>query len=722
MALEDIEMSEVIEAYMENLDYNHLYFTEADSDAFLARFAPPMTRYLRSGNLHPAFQIFSLFQARVLERVEWIDQYLKEDFRFDEGLVYNIDREDASWVKNEADLDELWRSRIQFELLNEVIAKMSPPEVSEEELVEIDTPAEGTEIEDAGQVEEITEVEVVEVEDKAAEPMNFEDALAEAKELVAKRYDRLNTEMSRFEPSEVQEIFLTTLANTYDPHSVFLSADSLEDLSIAIENSLVGIGAVLSDEDGYCTVRELIPGGPAKMSHKIDVNDQILGVAQGKDGEYVDVVDMKLRKIVKMIRGAKGSVVRLKIRPGEAADPSVRKEVVLVREEVQLTANLARARLYQIPEGDRTVSIGVIDLPSFYGSESRDHPNSSDDVAELIGKMKLQGVEGMILDLRSNGGGLLSEAVELAGLFIPEGPVVQVKTVQGNLLHHDDRDPSVVWDGPLIVLVSKFTASASEIVAGALQNYGRAIVVGDESTHGKGTVQGIFRMTPPLFYTLSSVGSDVGATKVTVQKYYLPNGDSTQLEGVKSDVVIPSMNDLLSVGEADLDHSMEWDTITPVTFGIEPDEEVKLAMVDNALIDSLRSQSEDRMNSLEEFTYLQETIDFFQQRKDDTLISLDLDERRRKQEEDRAVRSSFKERREQLGEFAYTFDPIILETESIAEEDDEVSAAEAEEKEDNDQLDIVLREGIRIMADWLSLIPEKKSTSPGQVDLANIES
>ena len=266
------------------------------------------------------------------------------------------------------------------------------------------------------------------------------------------------------------------------------------------------------------------------------------------------------------------------------------------------------------------------------------------------------------------------------------------------------------------------SASASEIVAGALQNYGRAIVVGDESTHGKGTVQGIFRMTPPLFYTLSSVGSDVGATKVTVQKYYLPNGDSTQLEGVKSDVVIPSMNDLLSVGEADLDHSMEWDTITPVTFGIEPDEEVKLAMVDNALIDSLRSQSEDRMNSLEEFTYLQETIDFFQQRKDDTLISLDLDERRRKQEEDRAVRSSFKERREQLGEFAYTFDPIILETESIAEEDDEVSAAEAEEKEDNDQLDIVLREGIRIMADWLSLIPEKKSTSPGQVDLANIES
>ncbi|MGE9289688.1 MAG: carboxy terminal-processing peptidase, partial [Puniceicoccales bacterium] len=531
-------------------------------------------------------------------------------------------------------------------------------------------------------------------------------------------YDRLETEMERFESAEVQEIFLTTLANTYDPHSIFLSADSLEDLSIAIENSLVGIGAVLSDDDGYCTVRELIPGGPARLSDEIDVNDQILGVAQGKDGEYVDVVDMKLRKIVKMIRGEQGSVVRLKIRPGDAADPSVRKEVVLVRDEVQLTANLARARLYQIPAEDRTVSIGVIDLPSFYGSDLPDHPNSSDDVAELIEKMKGHGVEGIILDLRDNGGGLLSEAVELAGLFIPKGPVVQVKTVQGQLLHHDDRDPRVEWNGPLMVLVSKFTASASEIVAGALQNYGRAIVVGDESTHGKGTVQGIFRMTPPLFYSLSSSGSDVGATKVTVQKYYLPNGSSTQLEGVKSDVVIPSMNSLVSISEAELDHSMEWDTITPVSFGIEKDEALNLdlVLVDDSLIESLREQSESRMEELEEFSYLEETIDFFKMRKEEKVISLDLVERQKQQDADRTVRTAFKERREQLSESDYDFEAIVLDTESVAEEGEDL-----DESEDTDvPFDIVLREGIRIMADWLSLIPADNAEGT-EADLAKVD-
>ncbi|MBC2601954.1 carboxy terminal-processing peptidase [Puniceicoccus vermicola] len=704
MALEDIDMSDVIDSYMEDLDYNHLYFTAADEKAFRSRFAPPMARYLRSGNLHPAFQIFSVFQENALERVAWVREYLENDFKFDEELEYQADRQEVTWAENEAELDELWKRRIQFELLNEVIAKMSPPD-----------PEQDLEIGLEGMTEPDGEIAAIEEEIEPEEPLSFDDALVEAKEVVSKRYDRLETEMERFESAEVQEIFLTTLANSYDPHSIFLSSDSLEDLSIAIENSLVGIGAVLADEDGYCTVRELIPGGPARLSEQIDVNDQILAVAQGKKGEYVDVVDMKLRKIVKMIRGEKESIVRLKIRPAEAADPSARKEVVLVRDEVQLTANLARARLYQIPMDDRTVSIGVIDLPSFYGSDLPDHPNSSDDVAELISKMKTHGVEGMILDLRNNGGGLLSEAVELAGLFIPTGPVVQVKTVQGDLLHHDDRDPSVAWNGPLMVLVSKFTASASEIVAGALQNYGRAIVVGDESTHGKGTVQGIFRMTPPLFYSLSASRSDVGATKVTVQKYYLPNGESTQLEGVKSDVVIPSMNSLISIGEADLDHSMEWDTITPVSFGIEKDDAMDLVLVDDSLIESLREQSQSRMDSLEEFSYLDETIEFFKKRKDEKLISLNLVERQKQQDSDRTVRTAFRERRDELSASKYSYEPILLDTEEIAEE-----GVDEDENDSDSSFDIVLREGIRIMADWLSEIPEPQS-SQAKNDLAKVD-
>jgi len=700
MALEDINMGEVIESYMENLDYNHLYFTEKDKLGFLSRFAPPMTRYLRSGNIHPAFQIFSVFRESTLDRVGWVRDYLENDFSFDSGLFYEGDREEVEWAATETELDELWEKRIQYELLNEIIALMSP---AEEEDSAMDSAAVG-----AGLGIEVPEDSF---EEATEQPLEFDEALAEAKEVVSKRYDRLETAMKRFESSEVQEIFLTTLANIYDPHSLFLSADSLEDLSIAIENSLVGIGAVLSEDDGYCTIRELISGGPARMSGEISVNDQIVGVAQGEDGEFVDVVDMKLRKIVKMIRGEQGTIVRLKIRPGEAADPSVRRVVVLVRDEVQLTANLAKARLYQIPLEERTVSIGVINLPSFYGGEGAEDSNSSDDVAELIGKLESEGVEGLILDLRSNGGGLLSEAVELAGLFIPEGPVVQVKTVDGRLMHHDDLDPDVAWTGPLMVLVSRFTASASEIVAGALQNYERAIVVGDESTHGKGTVQGIFRMNPPLFYSLSGGGGDAGATKVTVQKYYLPNGESTQLEGVKSDLVIPSMNELISIGEAEMEHSMAWDTITPVTFGIERNEalEMELDLVDDALIDSLRTQSEDRLDTLEEFSYLLESLDFFRERREEKLISLDLDRRKERQESDRLVRNSFRERRETLEELNYDFEEVLLEKEAAAEAADPIVAAD--ESDENETLDIVLREGIRIMADWLSLSSESEQST-----------
>ncbi len=714
MALEDIDMAEVIESFMVNLDFNHLYFREADRESFVTRFAPPMTRYLRSGNIHPAFQVFSVYRTRALDRIAWIRDYLENDFRFDEDLVYRGDREDVEWAADEDELNELWKRRIQYELLNEVLARMSP----EEDVEEIDLAFPPNAVQPSqSQEPEGSADETVATESEGEEALSFEEALAEAKELVAKRYDRQETELKRFEPVQVQEMFLTTLANSYDPHSIFLSADSLEDLSIAIENSLVGIGAVLSDEDGYCTIRELIAGGPAELSEQIGVKDQIVGVAQGEEGEFVDVVGMKLRKIVKMIRGEKGSVVRLRIRPGEAADPAARKEVVLVRDEVQLTANLAKARLYQVPNGEEMVSIGVIELPSFYGSDDPNHPNSSDDVAKLIDKLKKHGVEGLILDLRRNGGGLLSEAVELAGLFIPQGPVVQVKTVQGKLLHHDDRDPRVAWNGPLIVLVSKFTASASEIVAGALQNYDRAIVVGDESTHGKGTVQGIFRMSPPLFYSLSSSGEDVGATKVTVQKYYLPNGESTQLEGVKADVVVPSMNELVSVGEDELEHSMPWDTITPVSFGIESDValELDLVLVNQELIHSLRERSENRVDSLEEFAYLEESIDFFSERREEKAISLNLGDRLKEREKDRMAKLAFDDRLEQLEKSTFSFESIFLETEPFSKDEEQL-----ESENDGQRLDIVLQEGIRIMADWL-LQPGSSNDRPGNVGVARAD-
>lgn len=255
-----------------------------------------------------------------------------------------------------------------------------------------------------------------------------------------------------------------------------------------------------------------------------------------------------------------------------------------------------------------------------------------------------------------------------------------------------------------MVLVSRFTASASEIVAGALQNYERALVVGDRTTHGKGTVQGIFRMTPPLFYSLSSSNEKVGATKVTVQKYYLPNGESTQIEGIRSDVIIPSVNDYISVGEADLDNSLPWDTIRPLSFGITGEYADKLVTIDDSMIASLREESVARMEELDEFSLLRESIDFFRTKRDETTISLDLEERRKKRTKDLALQASFRERRESLGESFFPFDPVNLDAKG-SDEDGDGSAA----GKDEEPLDIVLREGIRIMSDWLSIRKEDEA-------------
>jgi len=673
-SLEDISMEETLVAYMEALDLNHLYFTAEDLASFQQRFGQPLSRQLRSGQLYPAFRIFARFDDRVRERIDWVRGYLEEgEFSFDEPMTYETDREEVGWPSAGEEADRLWERRIQYELLNEIIPLLAPEEPGAEYA--------------AGEDGEENAAE-------APEPLSFEEALAEAKTIVRDRYDRVLKNLARYEPGEVQEIFLTTVAKAFDPHSVYLSADSLEDLSIQIENSLVGIGAVLSQEDGVCTIRDLITGGPAELGGELQVEDEIVGVAQGDDGEFIDVVGLKLRRIVELIRGEKDTVVRLKIRPGEASDPAVRREVSLTRDEVELTANLARARLYQVPaeDGQRTVPVGVITLPSFYGGDREDRPNSSDDVALLIDKLEERGMEGLLLDLRRNGGGLLSEAVELTGLFIPDGPVVQVRTVRGTISDHRDEDPGVAWDGPLVILTSEFTASASEIVAGALQNYERAVVVGDQSTHGKGTVQGIFPMKRRLFSSEASENS--GATKVTVQKYYLPNGASTQLEGVKADLVVPSLTRYLARGEGELDHALVWDEVTPMAFGLEPKEREDLVTVSPSLLRALEERSAARRARLEEFAFLEETIAYYRERQEATEVSLRLEERQRQREETLERNQSLDRRREDLRAEEYPSEEILLREE----------AADSLPRPGNRTgVDIVLREGVRVLADWVEL-------------------
>ena len=366
------------------------------------------------------------------------------------------------------------------------------------------------------------------------------NVVKESKDRVKKRYERWIKNINEFESTDVQELYLTNLTQMFDPHTTFMNIKEKEKFDQSMNNELVGIGAVLSDVDGFCTIKELLPGGPAEASLELNPEDIILKVAQS-EGNFTDVVDMKLSKIVELIKGPKDTLVRLEIRP--ISDPSASKVVRIIRDKIKLTSNLAKASVHKVHHNETSTKIGIVELRSFYGS-SGNGPKATDDVEELITKLKNLDVQGIILDLRRNGGGYLSEAVNLAGLFISRGPVVQVKSTDGKIRKKFDFNPKLSWNGPLIVLVSRYSASASEIVAGALKNHKRAIIVGDESTHGKGTVQSLIQMNLPYNYNASSLKKS--AAKITIQKYYLPSGNSTQINGVKSDISMPTINNFLT--------------------------------------------------------------------------------------------------------------------------------------------------------------------------------
>ena len=530
------------------------------------------------------------------------------------------------------------------------------------------------------------------------------------------------------------------MTQLFDPHSTFLSSDTLESFNSAVQNSFVGIGALLEDDDGICTIKEILPGGPAERSRLLKAEDQILGVAQGGE-EFDDVVDMQLRYIVRKIKGKKGTTVRLLIRPGEAADPSVRKIVPIVRGEVKLTANLATGKLISVPAGDsETVPVGVIELPSFYGNIGAGSTltTTTDDVSELIRKLNTAGAEGIILDLRMNGGGLLSEAVRLTGLFIPIGPVVQVRDSSGRKEILSDRDPSMLWDGPLIVLTSRFSASASEIVAGALRDHARALIVGNSSTHGKGTVQEVYHMNnrmPFSFFSNIEKQARTVASKITIKQFYLPDGSSTQVKGVPSDIALPSVNEFLPIGEDDLPHALPWGEVEAVDW---INDWVKLK-VDSPerpeLMGALADASQARQESLEEFQFLRKQIKWRKKRYDEKAVSISLENRIQRKINEKAYIDELDDIYEALGENDYVMEEFLL---KVTEDQDALSKEilsepikkiadstigeistntlskeieETSEKEEEPVYDIYLRESARIMTDWVRALEKPKAAN-----------
>lgn len=710
-----------VENYISNLDFYRLFFLAPEVKSYQDRFAPTMDIFLQKGSLLPAFTVFQDFRNQMNSRIDWIHDQLDEplDLRADDS--FKPDRTKATWPATHDEADDLWRQRLRFELITEVIALDGPL-----------TPAAET------------EAEADEAEEKET-PLSDDEKLAKAKERVRERYDRLRKTYNEMEAVEVQEVFLNTLARMYDPHSGFLSAYHLEEFDIAMRNSLVGIGALLSDEDGYCTIKELIAGGPAQKSRLLQPGDKIVGVAQG-EGEMVDVIGMKLRKVVRLIRGDQGSEVRLLIQPAEG-DPSERRVITLVRDEIKLTTNLASAEIFTVPVGDETVAIGVIDLPTFYGSTNLDGRDFSTtrDVEELIGKLKEAGVQGLILDLRRNGGGFLSEAISLTGLFIPGGPVLQVRDANGQVDLFQDKTSKVAWDGPLIILVSRLSASATEIVAGALQDHKRAIVVGDSSTHGKGTVQAVYNLQ-------AFDRRQKGAAKVTIQKWYLPNGDSIQVKGIASDIVIPSTLDLLPIGESHQDNALVWDSIPALPTDATRRYTWNKAPINDFLLETLRRNSQARQETLEEFSYLNDRMEWERNRQEQKAFPLNLDLRRAQRQKDNAFREELKTWAESMRDEQFMAKPILLNASLLQEEENRQAKVESAAKSrardalieeyspketavptapapvpqaneavpDEDVLlvdaeeaapgvDIHLREGLRIMADWIFLSEEKEN-------------
>ena len=692
-SISDVDFKEFIRFYMERYDGYHMYFLQSDLENFEVRFALSMHTYLQDGSLLPAYKMFEVYRKRARARLEWVFDRLDKPFDFTTDSTYEPDRSELDWPKNTVEADKLWEARMTYEVLNEVLseeaARLKKKESSDEKEDE-------KEEKEDSKKEEKPKVAV-----KPGQP--DPEILEESIKTIRRRFERWEKTLGEYEAWNVQETFLTALTNMFDPHSTFMSIDSLEDFNVQINNSFVGIGAVLQDEDGYCVIKRLLPGGPAEASEELNPDDKIVGVAQGDD-DFEDVIDMKLRNIVKKIKGPKNTKVRLEIIPA-GADPGDRKIVSLIRDTIKLTANLARAEIIEVPHKDKVIPVGRLDLPSFYGG-GRGKNSTSGDIKELISKLKEAGVQGIILDLRHNGGGLLSEAVKLSGLFIPTGPVVQVKDTTGRVKKHVDRDPKTAWDGPLVVLVSRFSASASEIVAGALQDHNRAIILGESSTHGKGTVQAIFQVEQPFMFDFGSPKRS--AAKITIQKFYLPSGRSTQNKGVPSDIVFPSANEFLPIGESDLPKALKWDEIAELPLQNTPNYPEKAAKLDKSLIAALKKSATGHLKELDEFKYLQETIDWYKQRRDQKTYSLNLEARRTKAKRDKEYQDELDERLKKLAKNNYKAKEILLEV-AIAQGEEPQDLNEVDEDDPN--FDIHLRESLRLMAQWIHLRTGEKTSS-----------
>ncbi|MCH2182883.1 MAG: carboxy terminal-processing peptidase [Mariniblastus sp.] len=618
--LDDKISQRAFDMYVKMLDPMKVYFLQSDIDEFSSKWRESIDDNMKNGEYEIAFKIFNRFLDRVNERsqlaVELVDSNF--DYSLDEEIA--TDQDDVKFAANEDEVKDRWRKRIKYNLM---VLK------------------------------------------------NDKDSKVDPKEKLKKRYEAYAKRMHQTDNGDVVEMYVTAITTSFDPHTAYMSKESFENFLISMSLKLEGIGATLqANDDGYTVIKRIVVGGAADKQGGLVVEDKIVGVAQGEDGEFVDVIGMKLDDVVQKIRGKSGTTVRLQAMSEDGNDI---KTVSIVREKIKLEDSAAQGVVFE--EGP--YKVGVIDLPSFYADMESSRRNSTEarsttkDVERILEDFKKQGVDSIVLDLRRNGGGSLREAIDCTGLFINTGTVVQVKDAYGKIQKHNDERSGMTWEGPVVVLTSKFSASASEILAGAIQDYGRGIVVGDTTTHGKGTVQSLIDLNQLVFGVAKSPNM-YGALKITMQQFYRPNGDSTQKRGVLSDIVLPSITDKMDVSEKDLDYPVEWDSVPsaqPKNFDLVKPEMLK----------ELQDNSMSRIADSEKFNKKQEEIKAYVEQKNRKSATLNEEK--------------YLERREKLN--AEKEDQKLIE--------DQVNGSSQEIERD-----YYLDEVLKISVDYLKMLPGKK--------------
>ncbi|GLO48141.1 MULTISPECIES: carboxy terminal-processing peptidase [Pseudomonas] len=625
--LDDARSVIIYDSYIKLLDPARSYFTAADIAEF-DKWKTQFDDFLKSGNLDPGFTIYKRYLDRVKQRLDFALAELnkgvdKIDFNAKETLL--IDRKDAPWMKDQAELDDLWRKRVKDEVLRQKIAGKEPKQIQE---------------------------------------------------TLTKRYKNQLARLDQTRAEDIFQAYINTFAQSYDPHTNYLSPDNAENFDINMSLSLEGIGAVLQSDNDQVKIVRLVPAGPAAKTKQVAPADKIIGVAQGNK-EMVDVVGWRLDEVVKLIRGPKGSVVRLEIIPASnAPSDQTSKIVAITREAVKLEEQAAKKSVLKLKQDGRDYKLGIIEIPAFYldfkayRAGDPEYKSTTRDVKKLLTELQKEKVDGVVIDLRNNGGGSLQEATELTSLFIEKGPTVLVRNSDGRVDVLEDENPGAFYKGPLALLVNRLSASASEIFAGAMQDYHRALIIGGQ-TFGKGTVQTI----QPLNH---------GELKLTLAKFYRVSGQSTQHQGVLPDIDYPSIIDTKEIGESALPEAMPWDTIRPV---VKP-----AADPFKPFLAQLKAQHEARSDKDAEFTYIRDRLALTQKLLNEKTVSLNEQDRRARHDEIEAKQLALENiRRKAKGE-----EPL----KELKKEDEDALPTEDENTKPED--DAYLSETGRILIDYLS--------------------